>query len=1408
MSVNPVSTYRLQFHKEFTFNDFERIIPYLRKLGVSTVYASPVFKSTPGSTHGYDALNPHQINPEIGTEDKLKELSKQLRERGIGWLQDIVPNHMAFSTENPWLNDVLEKGTQSRYASFFDTPLSSPLYKDRIMVPFLGAPLEDVIKNSELKIDYREGRLVFNYYDNFYPVNPRSYNKIIKDGDATLSDGLEQLLGQMQQIHQVEDPERYADAWNEFLLQFSGLMKNKETSAYLVERLQKINEDQNLLIQLAEEQVYRLCNWQETDHQITFRRFFTVNGLICLNIQDKDVFATYHQYIKSLLDEGVFTGLRVDHVDGLFDPSGYIEKLRELAGEETYIAVEKILEQGEDLPQHWPLQGNTGYDFLALVNNLFTNKESEKSFTRFYSSITGEEADVQQQIYHKKAYILYEHMRGELDNLYRLLIESDLLDAGARAQVKEEDLKASIGELLIQCPVYRYYGNQFPLENEEEAAIRTILKRIPREKPELTASVRLLEEIILHKPQKGDNDYNQRALYFYQRCMQFSGPLMAKGVEDTLMYTYNRFIAHNEVGDSPEAFGLSQEQFHEKMLQRQQSWPLSMNATSTHDTKRGEDVRARLNVLSDIGKEWMQVVEEWFEINSPHKKNDAPDKNDEYLIYQTLAGAYPMPEQSEDNFSGRIQNYIEKALREAKQNSNWTTPDTAYEEAAKNFAADILREGSTFRKSFDPFHRKIADPGIINSLAQVLLKFTCPGLPDTYQGCDLWDLSMVDPDNRRPVDYELRARMLGELEEKENTANFPAWLWAKRYEGHIKLWLTQKLMKERAANDDIFSKGEYIPLKVKGKYKDHIFAFARSFRGSWYVIVVPLHIAQICKEQDETPMNINWKSTRIILPTSVPDKWSHLLISGLEGKAEHELPVKEIFGKLPFALLKLQRKDSGRGAGILMHISSLPSPFGTGDFGPDARNFADFLARSRQKYWQLLPLSPTEQGCGYSPYSSYSSMAGNPLLISPELLVRDGLLSQKKVNEQILHPKSRADFQAAEKLKDILFEKAYRKFLKGESSVLKKEFAEFCQRESAWLDDFSKYIVLKQQHGGQAWYQWPEKYKFREQAALKEFEHANRDAIEKARFLQFIFLKQWNDLKAYCNNLGIQLFGDMPFYVSYDSADVWANPGIFCLDQDGNMTGVAGVPPDYFNDNGQLWGMPVFRWDVLKKQGYSWWVKRVKKNIELFDLLRFDHFRAFSAYWEVPASEDTAKNGIWKPGPGKDLFKALQKNLGRLPFVAEDLGDIDAPVYALRDAFGFPGMKVLQFAFGDDMPEAIAIPHHFTSNFFVYTGTHDNNTTRGWFDKDADETIKRNLRDYTGLEVKAKNIHLILARMAYASVARVAIIPLQDILGLDEKSRMNSPASVENNWIWRLKPGQLGKNEEDLLNEWTRIYDR
>lgn len=513
---------------------------------------------------------------------------------------------------------------------------------------------------------------------------------------------------------------------------------------------------------------------------------------------------------------------------------------------------------------------------------------------------------------------------------------------------------------------------------------------------------------------------------------------------------------------------------------------------------------------------------------------------------------------------------------------------------------------------------------------------------------------------------------------------------------------------------------------------------------------------------------------------------------------------------------KLQKNNSDilpsplekRNAGLLLHITSLPGPYGIGDLGHEAMDFVDLLEKSGQTYWQILPLNPTGKGAGHSPYSSVSSMAGNPLLISPDWFVENGYIEKRELEKWEVPSREQVNFDHAEVFKDELFHSAFTRFMRKKSVRMKNDFMLFCKKEKYWLDDFASYILLKNHFNQKPWYEWPDEYRLREPRAIGKFNRENEDHFLKVKWIQYIFFLQWQELKEYGNKKGIQFLGDLPIYVSYDSADVWSDPGIFSINKKSKMEFVAGVPPDYFNADGQLWGMPVFRWDVLKKQDYDWWIKRLKKNVELFNLVRLDHFRAFADYWAVPASEKTARNGSWKRGPGEEFFLFVKNKFRKLPFVAEDLGDINDAVYDLRDTFNLPGMKVLQFAFSENMPESDYIPHNYQENFVVYTGTHDNNTTCGWYNHDAGETERTNLKKIIHEKITGRNVHLALIRMAYQSVAKTAIIPVQDVLGLDEKSRMNSPASAKGNWLWRLLPDGLTAESVTWLRDQTKLFNR
>jgi malto-oligosyltrehalose synthase/4-alpha-glucanotransferase len=1377
---NPISTYRIQFHKGFTFRNFRKLIPYLHELGVKTIYASPIFEAVPGSNHGYDVVNPHRINPEIGTLEELQEISNELKQKEMYWLQDIVPNHMAFHPDNSWLMDILEKGPDSPYVGYFDIIKDVPELQHRLMVPFLRATLSEVIERGELRLTYNAQRFYLDYDGQLYPINRTSTLRILRFQQISAPAEIKHLLTSAE----VRDSLEVTD-------KLSGQVG---IETYIRAAVEKANKNLAQLHEIADEQYYQLCFWQDSEKFINYRRFFTVNGLICLNIQDEAVFDDYHVFIKELLDKQIIQGLRVDHVDGLYDPQQYVGRLRKLAGDDAFIVVEKILGNGEQFPSGWPVQGSTGYDFLATVNNLFTSSASKSKFTAFYRSLVKKNTSLPRAIHEKKAAILYKQMNGELENLQRLLSDLQLATPKLLRRIGHENSREAIAELLIRCPVYRYYGNVFPLSRPETAAIKALLKDIVQNKPLLTAAVSLLRSILTGKIGKTKPE---AALHFYQRCMQFTSPLMAKGVEDTFMYTYDRFITHNEVGDSPAEFGLKINQFHKLMESRQAHWPASMNATATHDTKRGEDLRARLNVLSDIPDIWIEAVKEWQEENKQFKKEGAPDANDEYLIYQTLAGMAVPDGKDEKSLAERLSAYLSKALREAKVHTQWAAPDETYEKAAIEFSTRLLNPESKFRKGLMALQSRINDHFILNSVAQLLLKFTCPGVPDIYQGCELWDFSLVDPDNRRPVDFQLRAQQLKALR-----SNTPSQLWDKRQDGSIKLWLTDKLLHERIRNTDLFAIGNYIPLKVKGQYNNNLIAYARCYLRNWILVVAPLHTSSIVAKPFP---GFDWEDTAIALPDEAPLEWRNaftheqLVISG-------EVNVNDLLKRFPIGFMTASAPQD-RGAGVIMHITSLPSRYGVGDLGSEAKKFADFLRDAHQRYWQLLPVNPVSEPAGFSPYSGYSSMAGNTLLISPDELVVEGLLDPEELpgkKEELSH----VDFSKGYVLKKNLFDLAYDRFMKTATGSSKTAFNEFKITENYWLNDFALFEVLKSKYHGLPWYEWPGQLKLRDRTALAECTSDHQTEIEQVKWLQYMFSKQWSTFKKYSNQSGIRLFGDLPFYVSYDSVDVWTNPHLFKLDSERNMLAVAGVPPDYFNSNGQLWGMPVYNWEELESDGFQWWIQRIKKNQSLFDLIRLDHFRAFYDYWEVSANEKTAINGKWVPGPGIAFIDAARKALGNLHLIAEDLGDLSPGVYTLRDQAGLAGIKVLQFAFGQDMAVSPHIPHNYPAHSVAYTGTHDNNTTTGWWVEDTTALERHNLSIYARSPINKKKVVKLMTTLCYGSVAEIAIIPMQDLLGLGRDARMNVPALKEGNWKWQLssnfKPVRLAKE----LRHMVKLYNR
>ncbi|MBU1007064.1 MAG: 4-alpha-glucanotransferase [Candidatus Omnitrophica bacterium] len=492
-------------------------------------------------------------------------------------------------------------------------------------------------------------------------------------------------------------------------------------------------------------------------------------------------------------------------------------------------------------------------------------------------------------------------------------------------------------------------------------------------------------------------------------------------------------------------------------------------------------------------------------------------------------------------------------------------------------------------------------------------------------------------------------------------------------------------------------------------------------------------------------------------------------------------------------------------SGILLHITSLFSEYGIGDIGPSARRFADFLAASGQSLWQILPLNPTDQSHGNSPYSSISAFAGNTLLISPELMAKDGFIAGKDIRQRPEFSAERVDYGLVGEYKKNILELAYRNF---KAKRNKAEYEKFCSLNAYWLDDFSLFAAVRTRFDGKPWYEWPEGLRGRNPGELKAAGADLKDERERIKFFQYLFSRQWSALKAHCAKRKVSIIGDMPIYVNLDSADAWKNPGIFKLDKAGKPCFVAGVPPDYFSKTGQIWGNPVYDWDALKSSGYAWWIMRMRRMLEILDMVRVDHFRGFVGYWQIPAGEKTGVNGKWEKAPAEDFFAAMLGKFPKFPIIAEDLGIITPDVKAVMERFGFPGMKVLLFAFGEDNPRHPYLPRNYDENCVVYTGTHDNNTARGWFRNEAGDQEKKRFFEYIGGDVPEEEVAAKMTELAMNSPAAMAMIPMQDILNLDESARMNTPAVTSGNWEWRLLPEQLNPSLAKNLRKITKNSGR
>ena len=789
----PRATYRLQFHSGFRFQDAMRIAPYLRDLGVTHIYASPLLAARAGSTHGYDVCDFSRINPELGAESDLADFAQLLREHGIGLVLDIVPNHMGIGGPgNLWWWDVLRRGPGSAFAQYFDIDWDSPEpgLRGKVLVPVLGDEYDRALERGELKLTFDRNTFTVRYFDHTFPVSPTSESRLFESAAEVCSRRRKEAEVLIAAEARLLPPEA------------TDLREGIDSV------MNKINSSSPALRALIEEQHYRLACWRRGDAELNYRRFFNVTTLAGLRVEDERVFRDTHGRVLDWYQRGFISGLRVDHPDGLRDPARYLERLRE-AAPGAWIVVEKILEPGEELPEDWPVDGTTGYDFTNLVNGLFVDRAGEKPLTDFYAGFTGEPADYRAILHEKKRLVLRELLAAEVTRLTRLLIQMQ-----ARAQpvrdFSEAEWREALIELAANFPVYRTYIRAEPFEiSETDAAfIQKAITAARQNRPDLPRELfDALTDLLLRSGASAEPHTRALKNDFIMRFQQLTGPAMAKGAEDTAFYCYNRLVSLNEVGGDPGQFGIDPESFHDACRRQQVRWPNSMLATSTHDTKRSEDVRARINLLSEMPVAWRETVLRWSAMNGKHRRNGWPDHNSEYLYYQTLVGAWPLSVE-------RAQAYMEKASCEAKQHTDWTRRNATYETALRDFVARTLQDPE-FKSDLEQFLTPLVEAGRVNSLAQTLVKLTAPGVPDIYQGTELWDLSLVDPDNRRPVDFEVRRGLL------EDAATLSAEeAWRRREEGLPKLWLIRKTLAARAQRPEWFAgTSAYEPLIARAVRK-------------------------------------------------------------------------------------------------------------------------------------------------------------------------------------------------------------------------------------------------------------------------------------------------------------------------------------------------------------------------------------------------------------------------------------------------------------------------------------------------------------------------------------------------------------------------------------------------------------
>ncbi|MDQ2696878.1 MAG: malto-oligosyltrehalose synthase, partial [Pseudomonadota bacterium] len=917
----PRATYRFQFHSRFTFAQAAELAPYLHQLGVSHCYASPYLRARPGSTHGYDIIDHNALNPEVGSDEDFERFSGALRDHGLGQILDMVPNHMGvMSSDNAWWLDVLENGPSAAHAGFFDIdwrPFKEEL-RGKVLLPVLGDQYGVVLESGELKLafDADAGTFSVLYHQHRFPVDPQTYARILGHRPERLTSRLGEDDLRALELQSLAtafanlpgqdcDPERAAERNRDKEIHkrhLAELCRQSPDLAWFVEEtVQEFNATPgeavtfDLLHGLLEVQAYRLAYWRVAADDINYRRFFDINDLAGLRMENPEAFRTTHRRVLSLIADGRLDGLRIDHPDGLFDPVGYFQALQDcFAGGDggttkpLYVVVEKILESYERLPEDWPVHGTTGYDFANAVNAVLVDGTSEEAMTAVYQDFIGERIAFEELLYRCKMLIMKVALASELNVLANRLSRIAQADRRSR-DFTLTGLRDTLREVVACFPVYRTYITAAGWSNEDQRYIDWAVSKAKKRSTAADTSVfDFVRDVLLTTAAEGKaEDFRHQVVEFAMKFQQYTGPVMAKGLEDTSFYIYNRLASLNEVGGDPLRYAVSVAGFHHMNQDRVKRWPHAMLSTSTHDSKRSEDVRARIDVLSELADEWGERLQRWGRLNG-HKKRlvdnaPAPSRNDEYLLYQSLLGVWPLEEPDAaglEDLRRRLEAYMLKAIKEAKVHSSWINPHAGYEEAIAAFVRVLLEnpDKNRFLHDFLPLQRRVARFGLFNSLSQTLLKLTCPGVPDVYQGNELWDFSLVDPDNRRPVDYGRRQALLRQVQENsggplEAQVAHAYGLLESMADGRIKLFVTWKLLALRRDRPEVFQHGDYTPLEAAGDKAEHVIAFARRHAGQEMVVATPrLYARLLAGSETALPLSsAAWGDTRLRLAAAGPE---------------------------------------------------------------------------------------------------------------------------------------------------------------------------------------------------------------------------------------------------------------------------------------------------------------------------------------------------------------------------------------------------------------------------------------------------------------------------------------------------------------------------------------------------------